>query len=52
MLTIVAMLSGMAFLSGVLLAGLLGWWLLRTLRVAGVATVSPSIVPSDTIPPR
>ena len=27
---------GMAFISGMLLAGLLGWWLLRTLHVAGV----------------
>ena len=29
-------LTGMAFISGMLLAGLLGWWLLRTLQVAGV----------------
>lgn len=29
-------LTGVAFVSGTLLAGLLGWWLLRTLRVAGV----------------
>ena len=35
-LTTLALLGGVAFISGVFLAGLLGWWLLRTLRVAGV----------------
>ena len=32
----VALLAGIAFVSGVFLAGLLGGWLLRTLRAAGV----------------
>lgn len=31
-----AALAVVAFVSGVLLAGLLGWWLLKTLRIAGV----------------
>ena len=34
--TAMAILASVAFVSGVFLAGLLGWWLLRTLRVAGV----------------
>ncbi len=29
------LLTGVAFLSGVVLAGLLGWWLMRALRLAG-----------------
>ena len=35
-ITMVALLASVAFVSGVFFAGLLGWWLLRTLRVAGV----------------
>ena len=35
-LTMLLIMTSAAFLSGVLLAGLLGWWLLRTLRRAGV----------------
>ena len=40
-ITAVALLAGIAFVSGVFLAGLLGWWLLRTLRVAGVIGAQP-----------
>ncbi len=39
-LTAVALLGVTAFVSGVLLAGLLGWWLLQALRRAGVAGAS------------
>jgi energy-coupling factor transport system substrate-specific component len=35
-LTGIAVFAGIAFVSGVFLAGLLGWWLLRALRRAGV----------------
>ncbi|MBU0719271.1 MAG: hypothetical protein KJ749_13565, partial [Planctomycetes bacterium] len=37
--TILAVMASVAFVSGVLLAGLLGWWLLRMLRQAGIAGV-------------
>lgn len=37
----VAILGGLAFVSGALLAGLLGWWLLNALRKAGVAGAQP-----------
>lgn len=36
-----AALAGAAFISGALLAGVLGWWLLRILRAAGIAGVRP-----------
>jgi energy-coupling factor transport system substrate-specific component len=37
----VALLAAVAFVSGVVLAGLLGWWLLRALRLAGVVGAEP-----------
>ncbi|MCP4594677.1 MAG: ECF transporter S component [bacterium] len=36
MLTVLLLLSGTGLVSGAVLAGLLGWWLLRALRRAGV----------------
>jgi len=38
-------LAGVAFVSGVFLAGLLGWWLLTTLRRAGVVGAQPQPTP-------
>ncbi len=44
-LTVMALLGGVSFVSGVLLAGLLGWWLLAALRAAGIAGVQPAEAP-------
>lgn len=39
------LLAGVAFISGVFFAGLLGWWLLRALRLAGAVGAQPQGVP-------
>jgi len=41
-LTALAVMAVIAFASGVILGGLLGWWLLRALRRAGVAGAGPA----------
>ena len=40
-LRVLLLLSGVAFVSGALLAGVLAWWLLQALRKAGVAGAQP-----------
>ena len=41
-----AVLAGIAFVSGVVLAGMLGWWLLRVLHQAGAVGAQPQGGPS------
>jgi ABC-type thiamin/hydroxymethylpyrimidine transport system permease subunit len=44
-ITGLGVLAGIAFVSGLFLAGMLGWWLLTTLRLAGVVGARPQPTP-------
>ena len=46
--SVLLIMTGVAFLSGIVLAGALGWWLLQVLRRAGVVGAHPDNAPLRT----